>query len=185
MFRSIPYVYSALCLLLFVKTQAHNHDRVGIHQSQRRLRRSQHIANVRSHFPHSWSRRKKSHVLSFILLHSASSRSRLKVWEPQEDANPNSESWGKAYGKPFSGADAGGGDEPEINYDYETNGENGGTSIDPTQKACTKQTGMYLQGCVYVSNQHLDANKKALCANQVSQIGAECVFGPVKGKFRL
>jgi hypothetical protein len=108
---------------------------------------------------------------------STSSTSFLE--EPQEDANPDT--WSAAYAKPDPNADKGGGDEPEVNYDYETNGNNGGTSIDPAQAECTKKTGKYLQSCVYISNnQRLDKNKKDGCKSNIASIGAACVFGPVK-----
>ena len=125
-------------------------------------------SRITQHFPAQWTAKKKSNVLQFIQLTSAA--------EPQEEANPDT--WAKAYATPFD-VKNGGGDEPEVNYDYETNGENGGTSIDPKQKPCTKNVGAFLQGCVYLLNQNLNKEKKQDCAKKVAGIGAECVFGPV------
>ena len=124
-------------------------------------------SRIKQHFPPQWTPNKQSNVLQFIQLTSA---------EPQEEANPDT--WAKAYATPFD-VKNGGGDEPEVNYDYETNGENGGTSIDPKQKPCTKNVGAFLQGCVYLLNQNLNKEKKQDCAKKVAGIGAECVFGPV------
>ena len=143
---------------------------------------------IQHYFPTTWSDGKKYKMLRYLhktetIFHQQSSL--LETVEPQEDANPDS--WGKAYALPFSGksgAEAGGGSEPEVNAAWETNGENGGGSTNPEEKGCTKKTGMFLQGCVYVSNQNLKSNKLHECQNQVSSIGAECVF-KVRGDWRL
>ena len=137
---------------------------------------------LRYYFPTTWSIEKRNsmqHYLASFTKATYPSSSLLETKEPQEDANPDT--WSKAYALPFSGkngAEAGGGSEPEVNSEWETNGENGGGSTNPKDKSCTKKTGMFLQGCVYVNNnQHLKTNKLHECQEQVSSIGAECVFG--------
>ena len=124
-------------------------------------------------------RNSMQHYLASFTKATYPSSSLLETKEPQEDANPDT--WSKAYALPFSGkngAEAGGGSEPEVNSEWETNGENGGGSTNPKDKSCTKKTGMFLQGCVYVNNnQHLKTNKLHECQEQVSSIGTECVFG--------
>jgi hypothetical protein len=131
-------------------------------------------------FPFNWSLIEKNEVLQYLqsMKPKKISSVSMLLQEPQEDANPDT--WSKAYAKPFDQVKNGGGDEPEVNYDYETNGSNGGTSIDPKQEKCTKKVGMFLQGCVYKNIPLLKKNEEAGCRDKVKAIGAECVFGPVE-----
>ena len=100
-----------------------------------------------------------------------------RIEEPQEEANPDE--WATGFGKPFTGKNgvrAGGGEEPEFNYDTDpiTALPNGAT------KGCNAQTGNFLKGCVYRSNTHLRTRTMDKCKADLSALAASCVFGPVK-----
>ena len=116
---------------------------------------------------------REAEVLSLISFLERSSIGR----EPQDKANPDS--WSMGLGKPFTGKNgvqAGGGEEPEFNYDMNT----ASALPNGASKSCNTQTGAFLKGCVYRSDTHLRRRKMDACKADLSHLAASCVFGPVK-----
>ena len=116
----------------------------------------------------------------FAFLERAMSKGQLDLQhfvEPQEKANPDK--WSSGLGKPFSGVNgvqAGGGEEPEVNYDM-----NPTTAMAyGSTESCNKKTGQFLKSCVYRSDSHLRSRKLDSCKADLGSIAASCVFGPVK-----
>ena len=86
------------------------------------------------------------------------------------------QSWDSGLGKPFSGKNgvqAGGGEEPELNYAMNT------ATVLPygEEKDCNVQAGKFLKGCVYLEDIKLRPRKLEKCATKIDSIAANCVFG--------
>ena len=100
-----------------------------------------------------------------------------KASEAKHIADPDK--WSSGLGKTFSGpngAQAGGGEEAEVNYNIDAN------TVLPsgeTDNDCNSYTGSFLSNCVYLENPNLRGGKLNKCKMHLAQLARKCVFGPV------